>query len=514
MERRQLSLAARQELARRDPYELPQLLRPTWRNGRHHRLLFDVLHGVSRGELDRVIIQLPPRHSKSQSTAVMWPAWFLGKQPNRRICVASYGANLATRHSKQCRDLCKSDSWRQVFGHALGDQRADEWDIAGFEGGYKAIGVGGGITGHGFDIGVIDDPHRSFDEADSQAMRDMVDEWFQGTFYDRQEGLRALVVVMQRWHEDDLVGRLRLRAQQDPEADQWHFLNLAALAEEQQPGEPPDPLGRAPGEALWPERVPVKYLNRVKRNVLPRVWSAKFQGRPLPAEGGMFKAAWFKTVPAAPDRGMRWVRFWDSASKTKERNDYSAGVLMGIAPTGDLFLRDIQRGKWEIGDLVEQTLLCAAGDPPGTIIAVEDTANGTALLQILSKDKRARRYTRKAVQVAVDKVTRAGPFATDCFAGLVYLVAGEEAPWIGEFLKEITSFPDGTHDDQVDAATGAHAELIAGGWSSDQQAREFLRKRYENGAPEPDDAAKRQLADAGRPYEPAPQRERRKPPWA
>jgi predicted phage terminase large subunit-like protein len=200
----------------------------------------------------------------------------------------------------------------------------------------------------------------------------------------------------------------------------------------------------------------VRALERIKRVLGSRSFAALYQGRPIPAEGGLFNREWFRVVRRAPD-GLRWVRFWDTAAKATQRSDFWAGALMARAASGEWCVGDMVRGRWEYPQAKQVVLQTAEADGEEVVIGIEDTASGTALLQDLRRDPRAQGYVLRAVPVKADKAVRAGAWASQAEGGLVSLVAGE---WVRPFLDEVETFPFGAHDDQVDAVSGAF-EMLA-----------------------------------------------------
>ncbi|MDO8729282.1 MAG: phage terminase large subunit [bacterium] len=422
---------------------------------RHCALLADVLQRVADGKLNRVMVFMPPRHGKSQAVSRLFSAYYLYRYPERWVGLASYGAELAYTLSRASRQ----------FYVAMGDELASSaaavkhWETPR-GGGLWAAGVGGPITGKGWHLGIIDDPLKNSEEAQSAAIREKQKEWYQSSWYTREEpGAGACVVIQTRWHEDDLSGWLLAEEAEDDRPERWHIVSWPAIAEPEPLAVPStctlEPDWRRTGEALCPERHSVEHLRQIERTVGGYAWSALYQQRPRPREGGLFKREWFETVEAPP-LCTRWVRFWDCAAKAKESSDYTAGALVGRTHSGEWVIADVVRGRWEYPDAKRVILQTAVRDGKGVPICIEDTSSGTAIAQDLLRDPVGSGYSIRAVSVTADKYTRAAPWAAQAEGGLVRLVRGA---WVSAFLDEVCSFPSAAHDDQVDAASGAFAQL-------------------------------------------------------
>lgn len=397
---------------------------------------------VAAGEVKRLIVSMPPRHGKSEMTSRFTPAWFLGRNPDSRVILASYGEQFASSWGAKARDVLAVHG-PAVFGVNVRAERAaaNDWGIEGHEGGMICAGVGGQITGRGADLLVIDDPVKNAEEANSQTYRDKAWEWFRSTSYVRLEPGGRIVVVMTRWHEDDLGGRILAHAQAGGEA--WHILSLPALDAE--------------GNALWPWRFPADELDRIRYTIGSRVWQAEYQGSPAPPEGGLFKSAWFPRKPAPA--AMKWIcQAWDTAIKAGEANDYSACVTVGFGDDGLYHLLDVWRGRLEAPELKAKINAKYVEWRPKWI-AVEDSAVATAIIQLIVREEHV---PVVPVKCDKDKVTRAQGIAPYCEQGKVVLPQ-VGASWMGEFMDEMGSFPYGAHDDQVDAFVHCLARAVGGG---------------------------------------------------
>lgn len=267
-----------------------------------------------REGIGRLIVEMPPRHGKSLSTSKLFPTWVLGNHPDWRVMLISYGHTLAHQSSRFARNLIRSPRYQAIFPDVrLADDSAavDSWDLAGHDGGCDASGIGGGVTGKGAHLLIIDDPIKSRAEAESQTYRDNVWEAYTNDLYTRLEPGGAVVIMMTRWHRDDLVARVLAQAEAgDEDAESWTRLRLPALAED-----PNDPLGRQPGEALWPWRFPARRLARIQQAVGRYAWASLYQQRPTPREGGIWK--------------------WSDIDRTRVTSHPDlVRVVIGVDPTG------------------------------------------------------------------------------------------------------------------------------------------------------------------------------------
>ncbi len=438
---------ARRQLAATHLIDFARYTFPGYRAARHLYKLAAALERVASGETRRLMVTMPPRHGKSEMVSVRFPAWYLGRNPDRRIILASYAADLAQRFSRQVRQVVTGEAFGAVFpavSLATDTRSVEAWDLAlPARGGMKSVGVGGPITGFGAHLLLIDDPVKNREEADSEVTRQSVWDWYTSTAYTRLEEQAAVVVVMTRWHEDDLAGRLLAAQDLDPRADRWEVLHMPALSED--------------GAALWPGKYDAEELARIRANVGPRDWEALYQGRPRPAEGATFRREWFRVVDHAP-AGLRWVRYWDLAASTKTLADYTASAACALGDDGTLYVRDVIRGRWEWPDAQRVIVQTALAEPEVTV-GIEKAGFQLAAVQSVRRDRSMVGVTVREVEVDRDKLSRALPWAARAEAGKLALVRGA---WVQEFVGECLSFPVGAHDDQVDAVSGC-VQMIARG---------------------------------------------------
>jgi len=423
-------------IARADLAAFGVLVTPGFELAPHVELLVSALEQVERGELKRLMVSMPPRHGKSLLCSQLFPAWALGRRPERHVIGASHSQELAETFGRRLRNLLLDDRFRATFpGCRLSEdsQAAHRFDLVS-GGAFFAIGRGGGLTGRGGDLVVIDDPIRDAQEASSPAIRQQLKEWYSAVVYTRLQPGGAIIVVSTRWHLDDLSGWL-LREHGE---EGWKVISLAALAE------PGDPLGRPEGAALWPSRYPVEVLERTRSQLGSQAWLSLYQGCPVPEGGAIFKAEWFGSYREAPAL-QRIVQAWDTAfGKGGAGDDYSACVTIGETKDG-FYVLDVTRGRWPFPELRRRMIELAERFNPAAIV-IEDTGAGTSLLQELRGETS---LPLLAVKAEGSKELRAQLVSPLCEAGKVHLP--ESAPWKPAFLDEALSFPAGAHDDMVDA---------------------------------------------------------------
>lgn len=289
----------------------------------HHKLIAQELQSayesVCRGERARIILELPPRHGKSDLATLKFPAWVLGRSPAMPIIVTSYAADLAADFGLSTKDLMNSDVYQQLFETRLReDAKARAKWLTQDGGGYTAVGVGGPITGKGFAIGIVDDPIKNREDADSPVVREALWKWYRSTFLTRENGNGAIIVIMTRWHDDDLVGRILT----SEGADQWKVIKLPAIAEQDEPY-------RNKGDALWPERYPLEVLETRKRDLGPYEFSALYQQDPVDEEAREFRKEWFQYRTLADVLKLSTRRFItiDPASAMRDKSDFIGVVV-------------------------------------------------------------------------------------------------------------------------------------------------------------------------------------------
>jgi len=429
------------KLARTDLACFCAMSYPKFELAPHHRQIVDYLERIERGEIDRLMIFMPPRHGKSLIGSTLFPAWFLGRHPEWSVIASSYGSELATDFGRRVRNLMSDGLFQSIFSGAklAGDSTAAHRFSLSKGGNYYAVGAGGPITGRGADLLLIDDPIKNREDANSESYRRQLHEWYESVAYTRLQPEGAIVVISTRWHMDDLAGWL---LREHPE-ENWSVLNLPAVAET-------DEGWRREGDALWEKKFPPKRLAQIREAVGGATWAALYQQRPAAAEGAIFRREWWKTFTPAtlPARFEQIVVSLDTAFKAGSSNDYSVGLVLGVGETG-YYVLDVWRDRVEFPALMRQVEMLALKWKPDRVL-IEDKASGQSLIQELQSNSR---LAIDPIKVDSDKVTRATAVTPLIEAGRVYLPEG--ADWLADFLEEVSSFPSAPHDDMVDAFSQA-----------------------------------------------------------
>jgi predicted phage terminase large subunit-like protein len=410
------------------------------------------LQTVRDGAVKRLIVAIPPRHLKSLSASVALPAWLLGHDANAAIVNVTYGQELSDKFARDCRAIMTTSWYRELFPTRLASDRASLAELITTAGGFRlATSVGGVLTGRGADVIIIDDPLKPND-AMSESRRAAVNQWFDATLYsrlnDKQRGV--IIIVMQRLHEDDLVGHVLQR-------EDWEVLSFAAIAEADEKLAFATPFGprefdREAGEALHPERESLETLRRIRAAIGEANFAGQYQQTPTPAGGGMVKEAWFPRYRAEdlPQNFDRIVQSWDTANKPTELADYSVCTTWGLKGP-NFWLLNVLRKKLAYPELKravrEQSELFAPA-----VILIEDKASGTQLIQDLIADGLTS-VTRWAPDG--DKIMRLYAQTATIENGFVHLP--EAAHWLSDYLREFMLFPNARYDDQVDSTAQALA---------------------------------------------------------
>lgn len=419
----------------------------------HIHAIAHQLMRVWRGECRRLIINVPPRSMKSICVTIAFTAWVLGHDPRKRIISVSYANDLSRKLGLDTRTIIESSWFRALFpAFTLASNR--EMEMATTTRGYRlATSIGGSVLGRGADLIVIDDPIKGLAAAMSEAERRRVAEFYDSTLYsrlnDKMKG--AIVIVMQRLHEDDLVGHVL-------ERDDWEVLSIPAIAVEPASirigPNPSDLHHRREGDVLDPRRGPQEELEKARRNLGSLNFEAQFQQSPRPAEGNAIKRDWLRTVDQMPEEFELKVASWDTASTLAESNDWSVGTVWG-AIGERYYLLDVVRGRFESPDLRRRIIALSRTHHVNATL-IEDTELGRAL----SHDLRRTGDLYPILQQAkFDKLARLLAQAARFEAGQVYLPS--EAPWLNAYCNELLAFPLSRNDDQVDSTSQALKYLTA-----------------------------------------------------
>jgi predicted phage terminase large subunit-like protein len=416
---------------------------PDWQwDTPHLAHICNKLEQVTSGDIMRLMLFLPPRHGKSEMTTVRYAASELNRNPGQRVIIGSYNQTLANKFSRKTRRI------GEQIGLPIDRARTavDDWETTQ-GGGVRAAGVGAGVTGMGGDLIIIDDPIKNREEANSITYRDRVWTWYTDDLYTRLEPGGKIIVILTRWHEDDLAGRI-LASEDGPN---WHVVEFPAIAE----GD--DALGRSEGQALWPERYPLEELNKIKTAIGSRAFAALYQQRPVEQEGGMFKRSHFKFVDANDVPPLpRITRYWDTGA-TADGGDPTTGVKMGASSDGRYYITDVRRGQWSTNERDGVMLQTAKQDGTAVPIWAEIEPGSSGKDRGAYHARMFAGFTFRGDRPTGNKQVRAEPFAAQVEAGNVYIV---RAAWNNNYIDELCMFPNGAHDDQVDASSGAFAKIV------------------------------------------------------
>lgn len=490
---------AKRELARRRLIHFTRQTHPEYDAGWVHD---DICRRLERFSADviakkrpRLMLLMPPRHGKSELASIRFPAWHLGHMPTHEIINVGYNLDLPMIFSRKVREVLRDPVYQQIFPDAQLDPEsssAETWRTTR-GGGFQAAGVGGGITGKGAHITIVDDPIKNQEDADSISVRDKLWDWYQSTLKTRLAPGGGVLIIETWWNDDDLAGRVQALSRLNPKADQFEVVKYPAIAEAYEfrdrdsqriirvndplemsqrivSGEF-DPLDldflRPKGGALHPSRYDIDALESFKANSTPRIWSALYQQNPVPDEGMFFKKEYFRYEPSPPPfLGKYFYSAWDFAIGEKKHNDYTVGVTICQDENDILHVVDMVRFKGDALQITDAIIGMAAkwGDIPGTSYTVgfEDGQIYKSLEPLLKKRlDESRIYPQRVIMKPLtDKMARASPLQGRMQAYKVYFPdPTPEKPWVQVAVNEMLRFPAGQHDDIVDALAWA-AQLV------------------------------------------------------
>ena len=431
---------------------------PTFIAGRHHAKMADAFERVARGECKRLIINMPPRHTKSEFASYLLPAWFLGKYPGKKIIQCSHTAELAVGFGRKVRNLVDTETYHNIFPDlslASDSKAAGRWNTS--KGGdYFAIGVGGAVTGKGADVLIIDDPHSEQEAAIAETNPDIYDktyEWYTSGPRQRLQPGGSIVIVMTRWSKRDLTGQILKDAAANDSLDEWEVIEFPAILPS--------------GNPLWPEFWDLEELEKVKRDVPNSKWMAQYQQNPISESAAIVKREWWMEWDSdIPPRCDFILQSWDTAFEKTQRADYSACTTWGVfyqpddtgAEQANIILLNAFRDRMEFPELKQVAIEEYREWEPDSII-IEKKASGAPLI-----------YEMRAMGIPVqeftptrgnDKISRLNA-VSDLFAsGRVWAPASR---WAEEVIDEVAEFPAGTHDDYVDTVSMALHRFRRGGY--------------------------------------------------
>jgi len=443
----------------------PNFISDTFVSGRHHKIMAEKFEGFASGKIKRLIINMPPRHTKSEFGSYLLPAWMMGKFPHRKIIQSSHTADKALEFGRKVRNLVAAPQFRAVFPDVslqADSKAAGKWST-NKGGSYFAVGVGGAVAGYGGDLIIIDDPHSEQDgkNLNSDAFDSTYDWYMTGPRQRLQPG-GAILLIMTRWSKRDLTGRLLDYAVKNPDADQWEVIEFPAIMPS--------------GKPVWPEFWSIEELEATKATIHPRFWAAQYQQEPTSSETAIIKKEWWKLWPEdSPPECEYVIQSWDTAFTKTERSDYSACTTWGVfyqedeQKTGkmlpNVILLDSFKEKMEFPELKDVAFKHYKECNPDTLI-VEAKASGLPLIaELRQMGIPVQEFTPSKGN---DKIARVNA-VSDLFAsGVIWC---PDTRWAHELIEETADFPNGEHDDLVDSMTQALLRYRQGGFirlASDQ----------------------------------------------
>ena len=437
-----LAQLERNEKCQNDFLTFVRAMWPEFIAGRHHKIIADKFERVARGELKRLIINMAPRHTKSEFASFLFPAWMMGRDPRMKIIQATHTTELAVNFGRKVKNLLETDEYHEVFPEvklAVDSKASGRWDTN--KGGmYYAVGVGSNLAGRGGDLVIIDDPH-SEQTAMSNSGFDDAWEWYTGGPRQRLQPGGSIVLVQTRWSEKDMTGQLLRSMAKDPLADQWEVVELPAIFDNDEP--------------CWPEFWSIEDLTAVRASIPPSKWNAQYQQNPTGEENAIIPRDWWKRWERDVVPQLEYViQSYDTAFSKRETADFSAITTWGVFRPDEggppnLILLDSKKGRWDFPELKEKAYEAYGYWDPDTVI-VEAKASGTPLTDELRQiGIPVVNYTPSK---GADKVTRVHSVSPLFEAGMVW--APDEV-FADELIEEVAAFPNGEYDDLVDSMTQA-----------------------------------------------------------
>lgn len=472
-------------IARKSLIKYTEYTKPDFEVAEHHKIISEALEEVAMGVIDRLMIFAPPRHTKSELASRRFPSWYIGNNPSKQIITACYNSDLASDFGREVRNIVDSHSYKRLFNTQLAadSKAANRWhtkaerDGAEVEGAYVAAGVGTAITGRGAHIALIDDPFKDREEANSETTREKVYNWYTSTLYTRLMPGGAIVLIMTRWHEDDLAGRL-LEDMKNGK-DQWKIINLQAIANE----------GTNKEKALWPEWYNLDALKRIKNAIGHKDWSALYQQKPQPDEGVFFKREWFeqnrfRLGEEPPTKNYQSSDFAVSGGE----GDFTELAIWGLCKDSELWAKDWWYNQ-DTADIWIEKLLDQYKRHQAMAFFGEMGVIRKAIEPFLTKRSRQRRiYPRiEWINRTKDKKAMARAFQGMASMGLVHIPRTE---WGDRLIDQLVAFDSGKYDDAVDncaliglAIDMAHPAILASQEELDDESLDcWGRPKQDNGS--------------------------------
>jgi len=461
-----LDTVSSRKTARVDFLEFVKKVWPQFIEGYHHKIMAEAFERVARGELKRLIINMPPRHTKSEFASHLFPAWFLGKYPDKYVIQASNTADLAVDFGRKVRDTISDDAYHEIFPDVSvhpDAAAAGKWKTTA-KGEYFAIGTGGTLTGRGGDLIILDDPHSEQEARQAETKPEIYDnvfEWYTSGPRQRVQPGAAIVIVMTRWSKRDLTGRV-IKASLEKDGENWEVIELPAILPS--------------GKPIWPEYWPEKEILAIKEELPIPKWMAQYQQQPTAEEGALIKRDWWKRWPHKATPPVEFIiQSWDTAFLKTERSDYSACTTWGVfvhedEDTGkklpNVILLDAFRKRMEFPELKKVAFEMYQQWKPEAFV-VEKRASGAPLIfELREMGIPVGEFTPSRGN---DKIARVNA-VSDLFASGV--VWATEHRWAEEVIEEFAEFPAGEHDDYVDSATQALLRYRQGGFVQTQMDEE------------------------------------------
>jgi predicted phage terminase large subunit-like protein len=394
-----------------------------------------VLMDATARRKKRIIVNMPPRHGKSELISKYFPFWYLGNNPDDNLILTSYNDGKAAEWGMVVRDFIE-DYGKEYFNLTLkkSSKAKKQFQFRGCDGGFQTAGVGGSITGKGADVLIIDDPIKDAKTALSKTERESIWEWYKGTAYTRLSPKGVIIIVMTRWHYDDLVGKILRNSTED-----WEVIDFPAIATNE------DILGRKPGDALWPKQYSINALRTIQAEIGERWFSSEYQQEPIANEHVIFNPEWWLTYDDRTDFDMIY-QVWDTAFKEGQQNDYSVSITFGINSKG-IHILNMWRGKLTYPKL-KAKMIELHSEYKANRVFVEDSASGQALIPDIRQNHPD--ISIKGIESG-NKVVRANLVSSIVEKGMVYLP--KDAHWKTAFINELSQFPSAPNDDIVDAFT-------------------------------------------------------------
>ena len=429
---------------------------PIFISGKHHKIMADAFERVAKGELKRLIINMPPRHTKSEFASYLLPSWFLGKFPEKKIIQAAHTAELAMGFGRKVRNLVSSEPYQKIFETKLStdSKAANRWNT-NKGGDYFAVGVNGAVTGKGADLLIIDDPHSEQEaKLGNPAVYDQVYEWFTSGPRQRLQPGGAVIIVMTRWATRDLAGQIIKNSSRDG-ADNWEVIEFPAILPS--------------GNPLWPGFWKIEELEAIKAEIPVSKWEAQYQQNPTSEEGAIVKREYWKIWEESDPPDCEYViQSWDTAFEKHNRADYSACTTWGVFrhpdKNGDLkpniILLDAFKDRMEFPELKKKAFDMWKEWNPDTLLVEKRAAGAPLIYELRKMGIPLSEYTPHKGQ---DKIARVNSIADLFASGVVWR---PETRWAEEVMEEMASFPNADHDDLTDSSSQALMRFRQGGFIS------------------------------------------------